>query len=372
MTMGVPMTTRLRPRLAALLLASIGAILVAAPPAFAQYGQRWNVPAAAAPAIERFVLRSSTGRIEPGSELEFRLVGTAGAEAWVDVPGVTSGVPLAEVRPGVYEGSYVVRRRDDLDAFGRATATLQSGWQQAIAHVDIRGERRQARDDRPPQITHLSPGNNDRIEEGARAGIAARLSDEGSGIDPASVRVRLGGRDVTGQSHITADEVSFRADLRPGRYTAEVTARDRAGNSAAKSWNFEVVARRGEAAPRRDTAPPLVLPVPGLSGPLGLQVTSHAHNAVVNAAENVRLEGQTAPHAKVRVLVDTLVPTGGSALAVQKVLDLEVQADAGGHFYVDFSPSGYVVPGVRYDVRLISTYGNRAVEQRLSLQRRAG
>ena len=88
--------------------------------------------------IERFVMRPM-GRIESGRELRFRLVGTPGADAWLDIPGVIRGVDLVEVRPGVYEGTYTVRRRDDLDAFGRAVATLRNGNQRTTARVDVRG-----------------------------------------------------------------------------------------------------------------------------------------------------------------------------------------------------------------------------------------
>lgn len=95
-------------------------------------------PAVMAPNIERFVM-APHGRLEPGRELRFRLVGAPGGDAWLDIPGVIRGVDLQETRPGVYEGSYTIRRRDDMDAFDRAVATLQSGRERATARVEIRG-----------------------------------------------------------------------------------------------------------------------------------------------------------------------------------------------------------------------------------------
>ena len=77
-------------------------------------------------AIDHFVLRSVRG-LEPGSELRFRLTGAAGADAWVHIPGVVQRVDLVETRPGLYEGSYTVRRRDDPDGFREAVATLEQG-----------------------------------------------------------------------------------------------------------------------------------------------------------------------------------------------------------------------------------------------------
>lgn len=88
------------------------------------------------------------------------------------------GVDLDEVRPGVDEGTYTVRRRDNLDAFSRAVASLQSGNQRSTAQVVIRGE----------------------------ADTAQRYGTDARGPE------------------------IFRDDLEAGRYTVELAARDRSGN----------------------------------------------------------------------------------------------------------------------------------------------
>jgi hypothetical protein len=220
-------------------------------------------PATHAAAIERFVMRP-VGRLEPGRELRFRLHGMPGADAWLDIPGVISGVDLAETRPGVYEGSYTVRRRDNPDAFRNAIATLRNGNQRATAKVDMnwreqeggrdervgaredrlpaREERMPMRDERAPQITDLLPANGDRLPDRGRTQVGARLSDEGSGVDPANVRIRLNGRDVTDDARVTPDEVQYRGDLGPGRYRVEISVKDLAGNTTTKSWGFDVAA----------------------------------------------------------------------------------------------------------------------------------
>jgi hypothetical protein len=171
------------------------------PPAFQALAMGAAPVAAQNPAIERFVMRSE-GRIEPGTELRFRLTGAPGADAWLDIPGVIRGVDLSEVRPGVYEGSYVVRRRDNLDAFRNAVATLRSGNQRATARVDLRDgdresmgrdehrdermdrdeHRRDERGDRygaapanlPLQIT--APGNNMSIDANGNVAIQGRTA----------------------------------------------------------------------------------------------------------------------------------------------------------------------------------------------------
>ena len=235
---------------AAMLLLPLAAAVLVATPAHAQ-PQQYRVaatqPAVApgAPVIERFVM-NPRGRIEPGRELRFRLVGTPGADAWLDIPGVIRGIDLVETRPGVYEANYTVRRRDDRGAFPRAVATLRAGQLRSTARVDVRGDDvAQPRDNQPPSITDVTPGEGVRVGDRGRVHLFARLGDVGSGVDPASVRLRIDGRDVTAGAHVSADEVRFRDDMRDGRHTAELEVRDRAGNATRKAWTFQVVDTNG-------------------------------------------------------------------------------------------------------------------------------
>jgi hypothetical protein len=99
------------------------------------------------------------------------------------------------------------------------------------------------RDERAPKIKDLSPLPGARVGDRQRMIVSARFSDEGSGVNPASVRLRIDGRDVTSSSRIVADEVRFNNNLLPGRHVAEVIVRDRAGNTARRSWKFDVALR---------------------------------------------------------------------------------------------------------------------------------
>ncbi|MEJ8837210.1 hypothetical protein [Ramlibacter sp. AN1133] len=329
------------------------------PPSFQALAAMGAAPAAPAHAlaIERFVMRPM-GRLEPGRELRFRLVGEPGGDAWMDIPGVIRGVDLSEVRPGVYEGTYTIRRRDDLDAFRNAVATLRSGNQRVTARVDVRGDDREVRDERPPQITELTPANGERIGERGRTHVRAHLSDEGSGIDPATVRLRLNGRDVTADARVTPDELHYRADLDPGRYNAELTVRDQAGNASTKSWSFDVMPDRVGGAG---------------SVELPLQVTSHSNNMVVDTAGNLSIQGRTAPYANVRVQVDAVASVAGLLGLTQPVADQTVQADRNGHFAVALAPRGGLpIPGTRYDVHVTATSGSQTAEERLTLIQRQG
>jgi hypothetical protein len=338
------------------------------------YSRQFNYPTAfqalamgSAPssmAIERFVMRPM-GRLEAGRELRFRLVGTPGADAWLDIPGVIRGVDLVEVRPGVYEGTYTVRRRDDVNAFSRATATLRNGNQRATQRVDVRGRDQDfgeapapapvpGRDAVSPQITDMTPANGERVGERGRTLISARLADQGTGIDRDSVRLRINGRDAGPELRVSEEDVRFRADLPPGRHTAELTVRDRAGNSTTKTWSFDVMADRVG------------------SGPLPLTVTSHRDNAVVDGRGNLSIQGRTAPFANVRVQVESVANVGGLLGVSQPVFDQTVQADGNGNFSVNLAPRGLPIPGSRYDVKLTSTSGGQTAEERLTLIQRQG
>jgi hypothetical protein len=97
------------------------------------------------------------------------------------------------------------------------------------------------RDERAPDISNLTPLPGERTGERHRTEVSAHFSDSFSGVDTASVRLRIDGRDVTRLARIDNDEVHFRDELRPGRHVAEVMVRDRAGNLARRSWRFAVV-----------------------------------------------------------------------------------------------------------------------------------
>jgi hypothetical protein len=108
----------------------------------------------------------------------------------------------------------------------------RDGWRHALQ-----------RDERAPRIKDLTPLPGEHVGERQRMVVSARFSDEASGVDPASVHLRIDGRDVTSSSRILADEVRFHNNLFPGRHVAEVIVRDRAGNTARRSWQFNVVDR---------------------------------------------------------------------------------------------------------------------------------
>jgi len=55
---------------------------------------------------------SAPAQVQPGDELILALHGLPGGQASASVQGIAQRIDLPEVKPGVYEGAYVVRRKD--------------------------------------------------------------------------------------------------------------------------------------------------------------------------------------------------------------------------------------------------------------------
>jgi hypothetical protein len=317
-------------------------------------------PVAAPLRIERFGV-APLGRAEPGAELQFRLEGPPGGTAWIDIPGLASRVAMRETRPGHYQGSYTLRQRDNLGAAGPVTATLRSD-DNRVATATL--SQPLVNDNRPPQIGSLQPREGEAVGAGPTLVSGSFNDPSGAGVDPQSVRIRVSGRDVTALAEITPREFSFRDRLPPGRHTVEVTAADRAGNVAQKSWSFDVGAS--------------VMGAPMPSSTLPLSVMSHQNNGRIGQ-EVTMLRGRTAPFATVNVRVDAIPPSGRrvDAGVAQRLLSETVQADANGDFSVDFNPryvqdnaSSLPVPGTRYEITIGAHRDNASSEARLMLFQR--
>jgi hypothetical protein len=117
-------------------------------------------------------------------------------------------------------------------------AAQERGWDSEHRHG-----QRYARDHRAPDIFAVSPHHSDRVSDRGLTRITARFSDNRSGVDPRSVVLRIDGRDVTDHARIDRDDIRYAANLQPGRHTAELRVRDRAGNLGRYAWAFEVVDR---------------------------------------------------------------------------------------------------------------------------------
>ena len=75
--------------------------------------------------IDRFEV--APNQLVPGSELGFKLYGTPGARASIRIAGVKGRTFLEETQAGVYEGVYLIKFEDRLEADSKVTANLRLG-----------------------------------------------------------------------------------------------------------------------------------------------------------------------------------------------------------------------------------------------------
>lgn len=308
---------------------------------------------AAAPAglkIDRFTV-APVDKIEPGAELRFTLNGAPGGTAEFDIPGVINNVAMREVRPGVYEGAYTIRRLDNLAPSRPVVATLRVGDRAVTSTLT----QPLMADAKPPVIRNLSPRDGESVTRSANTSVSGTFDDAGGvGVDPKSVRIMLAGRDVTAAAQITPQFFTYRADLPAGRYAVDVSAKDLVGNAVRQTWTFDV-------ASAVSAAPATVL----------LQVTSHANNASVEGSPVV-VRGRTAPGAMVDVKVSAVGTLAGLFGMNQDLLTQRVQADGNGNFSFSFSPQ-FPLPGTRYEVSMTAGKdGMTATETRLVLFQKQG
>jgi hypothetical protein len=129
------------------------------------------------------------------------------------------------------EGSHTATV-DSKDRAGNAATTAQTTF-----FLDVT----------PPVIADPSPPDGASLTD-PRPSISASWADLGSGIAPATARIRLDGTDVTASSTITATGFLFTpaSPLSSGPHTVEAEVADRAGNIATRTWSFSV----------RDMTPP--------------------------------------------------------------------------------------------------------------------
>lgn len=279
--------------------------------------------------IDRFTV-APVDKLEPGAELRFTLNGAPGGTAEFDIPGVINNVAMREVRPGVYEGGYTIRRLDNLAPSRPVVATLRIAGRAVTSTLT----QPLIADARPPVIRNMSPRDGESVTRSATTSVSGTFDDAGGvGVDPKSVRIMLAGRDVTAAAQITPQFFTYRADLPAGRYAADVTARDMVGNAVRQTWSFDV-------ASAVSAAPATVL----------LQVTSHANNASVEGSPVV-VRGRTAPGAVVDVKVSAVGTLAGLFGMNQDLLTQRVQADGNGNFSFSFTPQ-LPLPGTRYEVSM--------------------
>lgn len=283
-------------------------------------------------------------KIEPGADLSFSLVGTPGATATFMIEGVTKEIPMREVKPGHYEGNYTIRRADKFPPNANITGTLAAKGQ--VNRVRLTQPLTQ--ESNTTFVTNVSPRDRETVTVNPVL-ISGTFNETGeAAIDPRAVRITVAGNDVTRDALITPQFFTYRADLRPGSYPVEVTARSRAGETVRHSWTFTV---GGPAASAATTLP--------------LQIISHTHNAQVPSGP-IEVRGITAPNATVEAVVQATASLAGAFGLSQQIFNQSMRADQNGNFSFTFQ-SPLPVPGAQFQITIVATKGNLRKDEKLVL-----
>ena len=151
---------------------------------------------------------------------------------------------------GVKLGSFFEGRIDDVRIYNRAlTAQEIASRYQAdkdsrvseLSRILKQVSRFEIKDTTPAMVCLATPPPDSTV--GAGASLSARFSDQGSGIDVASAKILLDGKDVTKQAKVETHSVTLspKQPLAKGIHRVEVSVSDQAGNRSNRlKWLFGV------------------------------------------------------------------------------------------------------------------------------------
>ena len=185
--------------------------------------------------------------LRSGDKLTATLRGTPGGSATFGIPGVAQSVPMTEVSPGVYRGTFQVPADANVQG-GSVLGGLKTGdgGSQAAGPL-LQAAQTVTIDNTPPKISGRSPAPNATLANNRPRIYAITQDGDGSGIDQQGTKVSVDGADVTASAIVTDGFVTYQPGepLSDGSHTVEVVARDKAGNDAHSRWSFQVSAAPG-------------------------------------------------------------------------------------------------------------------------------
>lgn len=255
----------------------------------------------ARPVINSFT-QDGRGWLRAGETLHVTLRGTAGGQASFRIPGLTTAqIPLRETAPGEYTGVWQVPANRPVQLTDAAViGSLQVGGESAPL---LQAARTISVDTAPPHVRDRAPDPNSRVTT-ARPNIYAVFADQGSGVDPGSVRLLVDGRDVTANANVTRDFISYRpaSDLSAGRQTIQILQQDKAGNPQRTTWQFTVQ--------------------PGAAG--GIKSLQHNANHALEPGDVLHVEMTGTPGSK-------------AFFSVGSIKDVRMQETSPGHYVADYT-----------------------------------
>lgn len=173
--------------------------------------------------------------LRAGQNLAVTLRGTPGGLAGFDIGPYVTNLPLTEQQPGVYTGSYTVRRGENF-----ADAPI-------LGHLNVRGadapqavsQTTVSVSTQPPGIVDYAPEDG-AVVNNSRPSIYARFAAGTVEVNPSAARIEINGHDVTSGAVRTNRFIHYTPgiDYPDGAMHVTVRVSDMAGNTDTKSWTF--------------------------------------------------------------------------------------------------------------------------------------
>ena len=206
--------------------------LVCAP---AQAQQYQTATAVTAPRIRGFEV-DEIRRLVPGAELAFKLYGTPGGRASLNIKGAMRNLILTETDPGQYEGIYTIGTRDRINANSQVTANLRVGnlVTSGVLAESIQSSPGARRNDRGQYATNEGAPRIERFDVRGDTELTPgnELNFMVYGTPGAKVDMAIEG----------AKGVFFLPEVKPGEYAGEYIIRrsDRIASNSVVTANLRV------------------------------------------------------------------------------------------------------------------------------------
>ncbi len=298
-------------------------------------------PVASNLVLER--IETSSTSLTAGDELLVRAFGSDRATARFTVEGLNqdSSIAMSEVRSGVYEGRYTIRR-NDRQGNGRLQVTFSQ-----------QGANSVTRDLNRAIAINSGNGNNnsnlviDRIETNTDSLTPGdELLVRAFGSESATARFTVEGlnqnRPVTMsevQNGVYEGRYRIRRNDRQGNGRLQVTFSQQGANSVTRDLNRAIAINSDNTNIDNLTLQP--------------KITNFNNNAVINLP--VTLLGETLPTANINVSVEALSSILGIIQTSQTVLNTNVRANRQGIFRIEIPEANRLIPGTQYRVRMTAT-----------------
>ncbi|MBV9102418.1 MAG: Ig-like domain-containing protein [Candidatus Eremiobacteraeota bacterium] len=176
--------------------------------------------------------------LRAGESFDVEMHGTADGQATFDIGNFVTANTMREETPGLYRGHFTIPDRFNIGGtpvYGHLVVSGSSA-PRAEAPAELSAATT------PPAIVDVAPAGGEPVNT-TRPNIYATFSSPADiGIDVASIKIVVNGRDVTQAATRSGSFVTYSpsSDYADGAVTVSVHVADAAGNAATRSWSFTI------------------------------------------------------------------------------------------------------------------------------------